>query len=82
MRWCILDHTGGYLCYKPGKVCKVMVTCCVLHNICQGNNIPFINNNVPTAALINSEETAQEMSGAAYGRAAQAARQTIIATFN
>ena len=27
--------------YKPGKCCKIIVTCMVLHNICIEHNIPL-----------------------------------------
>ena len=42
MRWRILDHTGGYLCYTPLKVGKMMVVCCLLHNICRRSGIPYL----------------------------------------
>ena len=42
--WRILDHSGGGLCcYKPKKVCKISVTCCVLHNICRRNWTSVLN---------------------------------------
>lgn len=39
-RFRCLDRSGGYLTYEPGKCCKIVVTCCILHNICVRNNLP------------------------------------------
>ncbi len=33
-RWRCLDASGGRLLYDPGKVCQIILACCVLHNIC------------------------------------------------
>ena len=38
MRWRILDRK---LCYKPGKVSKITVACCLLHNICRRSGVTF-----------------------------------------
>ena len=38
MRWRIPDCK---LRYKPGKVCKITVACCMLHNICRQSGVPF-----------------------------------------
>ncbi|XP_054635986.1 putative nuclease HARBI1 isoform X1 [Dunckerocampus dactyliophorus] len=32
-RWMCLDTAGGRLLYKPEKVCRIIMACCVLHNI-------------------------------------------------
>lgn len=32
-RWRCLDASGGKLLYEPQKVCKIILACCVLHNI-------------------------------------------------
>ena len=42
-RWRILDLTSGPLCYAPQRVLKIVVTCCVLHNICRRNGLVFSN---------------------------------------
>ena len=42
-RWRILDHTGGSMCYSPEKACKIIYTCCILHNICRRNAAPIID---------------------------------------
>ena len=54
-RWRIIDHTGGYLCYLPSKVSKIVVTCSVLHNICRRNGTPLVNP-TPISRLISFEE--------------------------
>uniref|UniRef100_A0A674MSP0 Putative nuclease HARBI1 n=1 Tax=Takifugu rubripes TaxID=31033 RepID=A0A674MSP0_TAKRU len=32
-RWMCLDTAGGKLPYKPERVCRIIMACCVLHNI-------------------------------------------------
>ncbi|XP_041461458.1 putative nuclease HARBI1 [Lytechinus variegatus] len=39
-RFRCLDMTGGSLCYEPSRVCKIILSCCVLHNICIDRGIP------------------------------------------
>ena len=34
-------RTGGFSCYKPSKVCKLVVSSVALHNICVTNSIPI-----------------------------------------
>ena len=55
-RWRILDHTGGSLCYTPQRVSKIIMTCCVLHNICRRNGTPILGPNSPIAQLINNDD--------------------------
>ena len=55
-RFRILDHTGGSLCYAPGKVGKLVMACCILHNICRRNGTPLIELDEPIAPLISDEE--------------------------
>lgn len=58
-RWRILDHTGGALCYRPDRVCKIVVTCCMLHNICRRNGTPLIeDSDASTPPVIGSETRA------------------------
>ncbi|XP_072166060.1 putative nuclease HARBI1 [Diadema setosum] len=38
-RFRCLDLSGGSLCYDPLRVCKITISCCVLHNICIARNI-------------------------------------------
>lgn len=33
-RFRCIDQSGGILCYAPDKVCKIIIACAVLHNIC------------------------------------------------
>ncbi|KAJ1115083.1 hypothetical protein NDU88_003311 [Pleurodeles waltl] len=41
-RFCCLDITGGSLLYSPEMVCKIILTCSILHNICIKRNIPLL----------------------------------------
>lgn len=34
-------RTGGFSCYKAPKVCKLIVSGVVIHNICVTNKIPL-----------------------------------------
>ena len=36
-----LDRTGGALAYTPEKVCKIVVACCIVHNIAIRHGIPL-----------------------------------------
>ena len=37
-----LNKTGGALMYAPLKVCRIVVACCMLHNLALHHNIPVI----------------------------------------
>lgn len=37
-----LDKSSGGLKVKPTKACKVIIACCVLHNICMAVNEPDV----------------------------------------
>lgn len=39
-RFRCLDHSGGILLYNPEKVCKIIATTCILHNICISWKMP------------------------------------------
>ncbi|KAJ1150652.1 hypothetical protein NDU88_003442 [Pleurodeles waltl] len=41
-RFRCLDITGGSLLYSPEMVCKIILTCVILHNICVRRNIPLL----------------------------------------
>ncbi|XP_064424064.1 putative nuclease HARBI1 [Latimeria chalumnae] len=41
MRFRCLDHTGGFLPLAPGKVNKVFLVCCMLHNITRRQQLPL-----------------------------------------
>ena len=55
-RWRILDHTGGTLCYKPAKVCKIILTCMILHNICRRNGTPLIDGPSQEPEIIGDDQ--------------------------
>lgn len=38
-RWRCLDASGQRLIYEPGKVCKIILACCFLHNICLSHGL-------------------------------------------
>lgn len=40
-RWLCLDAKGGTLLYAPEKVCKIILACCVLHNIAMKQGLPL-----------------------------------------
>ncbi|XP_031441572.1 protein phosphatase 1, regulatory subunit 8a isoform X4 [Clupea harengus] len=41
-RWMCLDETGGgKLLYKPEKVCRMIMACCVLHNMAMKSGVPL-----------------------------------------
>lgn len=39
MRFLCLARPGGELLYAPEKVAKIILACCVLHNICKGYHV-------------------------------------------
>ncbi|KAJ1089568.1 hypothetical protein NDU88_002719 [Pleurodeles waltl] len=41
-RFRCLDITGGSLLYSPEMVCRIILTCAILHNICIRRNIPLL----------------------------------------
>ncbi|KAJ1193453.1 hypothetical protein NDU88_002751 [Pleurodeles waltl] len=41
-RFRCLDVTGGSLLYSPEMVCRIILTCAILHNICIKRNIPLL----------------------------------------
>ncbi|KAJ1170919.1 hypothetical protein NDU88_002790 [Pleurodeles waltl] len=41
-RFQCLNITGGSLLYSPEMVCKIILTCAILHNICIKSNIPLL----------------------------------------
>ncbi|XP_069075240.1 putative nuclease HARBI1 [Pleurodeles waltl] len=42
-RFRYLDLTGGSLLYAPPILCKIILTCAILHNICVQMNVPLDN---------------------------------------
>ncbi|MBN3303577.1 HARB1 nuclease, partial [Amia calva] len=41
-QWRCLDRTGGMLLYRPDKVCRIVLTCGVLHNVAHRHGIPLV----------------------------------------
>ena len=41
LRFRCLHGTGGVLTYNPGKCCRIVLACMILHNICVSNNVPL-----------------------------------------
>lgn len=77
MRWRILDHTGGYMCYQPEKVARITMCCCILHNICRKMKIP-LDINITGHNIeddIGAESTTESSTGASK-------RQEIVNTFS
>ncbi|KAJ1149196.1 hypothetical protein NDU88_002011 [Pleurodeles waltl] len=54
-RFKCLQLTGGTLCYSPEKVCKIVVLCCMLHNLALRRHVPYLQEeevgNAPVAAV-------------------------------
>lgn len=75
-RWRILDHTGGAMCYLPGKACKIIYTCCILHNICRRNGTPIVDSNLlaPEIDVHNEATTPSTLCG-------EAQRQRVVQMF-
>ena len=76
-RFRILDHTGGTLCHKPAKVCKIILTCCILHNICRHNGTPILDSSTEYPLPIEDNEGA-DLRPSTGG---QRQREKLVATF-
>ncbi|XP_053572148.1 putative nuclease HARBI1 [Bombina bombina] len=74
MRFHCLDHSGGVMQYAPEKVAKIILVCCILHNIAirrgieidDEEEISFENfpevicNDAPTRQAINAKNYVAE----------------------
>ena len=40
-RWLCLSSMGGTLQYRPEKVCRIIIACCVLHNLAIRQGVPL-----------------------------------------
>lgn len=69
-----LDAAGGKLLYAPEKVCKIILACCVLHNLAMMHGIPPPPGTEP---LHIREDDAQPNVGPP-GRAAVQARHDLM----
>ena len=38
-RWRLMDNTGGSWCYKPDRICKLIVSTAILHNFCMNHGL-------------------------------------------
>ena len=45
-----MDKAGGSLCYKPDRICKLIVSTAILHNFCMNHGL-----------LIEYDDSDQEM---------------------
>ncbi|KAJ1107843.1 hypothetical protein NDU88_005232 [Pleurodeles waltl] len=46
-RFQCLHLTGGSLYYSPKKVCRIIVACCMLHNLALRRQVPFLQEDEP-----------------------------------
>lgn len=84
MRWRILDKSGGYLCYRPEKVAKIALSCCILHNLCRRRNVPMPN--LPESNDVIHDDSDEASSNETYptntaNRNGQIKRNQIVQTF-
>ncbi|KAJ1187401.1 hypothetical protein NDU88_004177 [Pleurodeles waltl] len=54
-RFQCLHMTGGSLYYSPKKVCQIIVSCCMLHNLAL-RQVPFLQEDGPEAGLVAAVE--------------------------
>ncbi|CAL9696489.1 unnamed protein product [Knipowitschia caucasica] len=50
--WMCLDTAGGKLLYKPEKGCRIIMACCILHNIDVKRGVPLGHYTVRICALM------------------------------
>ncbi|KAJ1122142.1 hypothetical protein NDU88_000646 [Pleurodeles waltl] len=48
--------TGGSLFYSPKKVCQIIVTCCMLHNLALRRQVPFLQEDGPDGGVVAAVE--------------------------
>ena len=70
-RWRILDHTGGRMCYRPERVSKIILTCCMLHNICRRNGTPIIDDTNTTPPPVIGDNSRATESATSAGKRQQ-----------
>ncbi|XP_069067027.1 putative nuclease HARBI1 [Pleurodeles waltl] len=59
-RFRCLDITRGTLLYSPEIVCKIILTCAILHNICVRSNIPLYE---PDPQMPEEEDAVRQHEG-------------------
>ncbi|KAJ1190516.1 hypothetical protein NDU88_007254 [Pleurodeles waltl] len=55
-RFQCLHLTGGSLYYSPKKVCQIIVSCCMLHNLALRCQVPFLQEDEPRDGLVAAVE--------------------------
>ncbi|KAJ1127363.1 hypothetical protein NDU88_005765 [Pleurodeles waltl] len=55
-RFRCLRLIGGSLYYTPKKVCQIIVTCCMLHNLALRRQVPFLQEDGPDGGLVAAVE--------------------------
>ena len=56
-RFRCLDISGGHLLYSPPLVCKMILVCAILHNICVRTNVPWDGDQQPLDTMEEEEES-------------------------
>ncbi|KAJ1118754.1 hypothetical protein NDU88_006941 [Pleurodeles waltl] len=62
-RFRCLNITGGSLLYSPEMVCKIILTCAILHNICVRSNIPLLEPEPQMPEEEDEEDAGQQHEG-------------------
>ncbi|KAJ1179896.1 hypothetical protein NDU88_005127 [Pleurodeles waltl] len=52
--------TGGSLYYSPKKVCQIIVSCCMLHNLALRRQVPFLQEDGPAGGLVAAVDSEEE----------------------
>ena len=73
-RWRSMDETGGSLCYKPDRICKLIVSTAILHNFRMNHGLSIEYDDSDQEMPIELVETESIDNGVLV-------RQEIIANF-
>ena len=73
-RWRSMDKTGGSLCYKPDRICRLILSTAVLHNFCIDRGLLIEFENLEQEMPVELVETDSNDNGVLV-------RQEIIANF-
>ena len=52
-----MDKTGGNLCYKPDRICKLIVSTAILHNFCMNHGLSIEYDNSDLEIPVELAET-------------------------
>ncbi|XP_069089293.1 putative nuclease HARBI1 [Pleurodeles waltl] len=77
-RFRCLDMTGGSLLYAPPLVCKVILVCAIVHNMCVRNNIPW-DGQVDVHSEEEEEDRDEDLEGDLANTVAGVRRRQTIA---